>query len=1112
MSQHALFSNLNIDKVLFLEFDKKTFIKGQQYFFQKSVERVLISGSHLEASVQGSRSQPYHVSIDLLEKSSLWVCSCPVSGNCKHMAAALLEAKHLLAKHSGTSQKPSLKKASPKEPDSPSAVMQWMQALKEPTPTLEKAQQNQIVYVFNKNGRNLTLSVFTAYLKKDGEYSRIKNYNRSTLPSYATSTDQEIIPFLLTQKFNSANLSDLSLTEKSGPVITQTLFSTGRTRWADPNGPLLNWVEPEQASLEWAVSDKGSQHLRGTILGRDCFVFPTSPLLFFDLNKGEVGLATPPEDIPDIQGLLLAPELLPKQAESLKSNLEGLSHYPSLPQPISIQEVNLTKVKKKPLLHLSLKQVSLGYGWRKENHTLPFASLSFRYGDLEILPQSFEKQIQHFDGKRLISMSRSEKFERKSLDRMIKLGFIQANFGELQDPKNQESLLNCLTIPPHPEKFDQLYFSEISHAWEHFCDSVIPSLTQEGWEVTICPGFPFQRPVEVGEWFIDIDENSQTDNWFGLELGVEIDGKKVSLLPILLQFITHNSPTFIQDFIDSDTDSVKVKLPDGRYIQAPGDLVNRVLSVLSELYLSGNASPGQQLRLNRFDAEKLNQLHEAIPFATWKGGKEVRSLASKLKNFKGIQSQPQPRSLQAELRGYQKEGLSWLQFLREHQLAGVLADDMGLGKTIQILSYAMMEKESNRLQSPILVVAPTSVLPNWSREAKRFCPDLNLLSFYGPKRKDLVEEIPKSDLVLTTYPLLYRDKEILENLFFHTVILDEAQYIKNSQAKMTQVVCNLKSHHRFCLTGTPMENHLGELWSLFNFLAPGLLGDKKSFSKFFRNPIEKEGDTSRQKLLAQKLRPLMLRRTKEAVLSELPPKTEIRQLSSLEREQRELYESIRASMHKKVRDAIQSSGLAKSHIILLDALLKLRQVCCHPQLLKSQSAKQITTSSKFEQLMEMLPPMIEEGRKVLLFSQFTSMLQIIETACKERQIPFAKLTGRTRNREQPIEEFQSGQVPLFLLSLKAGGTGLNLTAADTVIHYDPWWNPAIEEQATDRAYRMGQDKPVFVYKMVCEGTVEEKILQMQEKKKNLASAIFDPKSSQLSSLSTSDIDALFEPI
>jgi SNF2 family DNA or RNA helicase len=425
-----------------------------------------------------------------------------------------------------------------------------------------------------------------------------------------------------------------------------------------------------------------------------------------------------------------------------------------------------------------------------------------------------------------------------------------------------------------------------------------------------------------------------------------------------------------------------------------------------------------------------------------------------------------------------------MQFLARYGLNGILADDMGLGKTLQALTHLLAEKESGDDQGqPSLVIAPTSVVENWQREAEKFAPDLEVIILQGSDRHQRFRQIPRADLVLTSFALIARDLEVFLKHEFHLVILDEAQHIKNPGAQVTQAVAQLNSRHRLCLSGTPVENNLGELWSLMNFLMPGFLGSRESFTETYRTPIEKGGNDEKRAALARRVGPLILRRTKHDVAKELPPKTEIGHSIEMSEAQKDLYETVRSTMDKQVRQALAIRG-TESRIMFLDALMKLRQICCHPSLLDGQEAN--AESAKFDYLVDLLDTFRQEGNRVLLFSQFTSMLSLIEAHLIAQGSSYLKLTGETKNRQELVERFQGGEGEVFLISLKAGGTGLTLTGADIVVHYDPWWNPAAENQATDRAYRIGQDKPVFVHKLICKGTVEERIQQMQGKKDDLA--------------------------
>jgi SNF2 family DNA or RNA helicase len=481
-----------------------------------------------------------------------------------------------------------------------------------------------------------------------------------------------------------------------------------------------------------------------------------------------------------------------------------------------------------------------------------------------------------------------------------------------------------------------------------------------------------------------------------------------------------------------------------------------------------------------------------------------------LADFDGVDVLPEPPGLQAELRPYQSYGLGWLQFLREYGFGGILADDMGLGKTLQTLAHVLMEKQDGRLRQPALVVAPTSLLFNWRAEARRFTPDLSVLTLHGADRKGQFQWIDESDLVLTTYPLLSRDGDLLARHDFHLLILDEAQAIKNPRTRAAREVRRLRAHHRLCLSGTPLENHLGELWSLFDFLMPGMLGGQTRFRQQVQRPIERNDDHDRREALARRIRPFFLRRTKQEVAPELPPKTEMVRAVTLEGPQLRLYERYRVAMHDKVRRAINGPGLDKSRILVLNALLKLRQICCDPRLLKDVEGVETMPSAKREMLGQLLPDLVEEGRRILVFSQFVSMLNLIEKDLEAMGIRFVKLTGQTRDRQAVVERFQTGQVPVFLISLKAGGVGLNLTAADTVIHYDPWWNPAVEDQATDRAHRIGQDQNVFVYRLLTEQTVEQKVFELQQSKRGLVESLFGGGGAI--NLTSDDLDTLFEPL
>ena len=597
---------------------------------------------------------------------------------------------------------------------------------------------------------------------------------------------------------------------------------------------------------------------------------------------------------------------------------------------------------------------------------------------------------------------------------------------------------------------------------------------------------------------------------------MELDGQRHNVLPWLPDLIAQAAQH------PPDPATGQPQLPpfvyvprgdaQGGFVRLPTEPLRPWLAALLELVGERGVDFSQpSLRLSRLEALRASAaLGEG---AVWQGAASLQALVQKLQGASPIAEVPLPASMHASLRPYQQQGLNWLQFLRAQGLGGILADDMGLGKTLQTLAHIQVEKDAGRLTAPALVIAPVSLMGNWHSEAARFCPGLRTLVLHGAGRHELSDSVAEHDLVIAPYSLLQRDRERWLQLQWHLVVLDEAQNIKNASTNVAQVVSALQARHRLCLSGTPMENHLGEIWSLFHFLMPGFLGSQQRFRELFRNPIEKQGDTGRLAQLRARVAPFMLRRTKALVASELPPKVETVMRVELTGAQADLYETIRLGMEKTVREALHSKGLAKSQITILDALLKLRQVCCDPHLVPLESARQVRESAKMAQLMELLPEMLAEGRRVLLFSQFTSMLGLIEAELQARGLPWVKLTGQSQKRDEIIQRFTSGEVPLFLISLKAGGVGLNLPQADTVIHYDPWWNPAAEAQATDRAHRIGQTQNLWVVKMVAQGTIEERILALQERKAQLAQSIYGGEAARREPLFTeSDLQQLLRPL
>ena len=706
------------------------------------------------------------------------------------------------------------------------------------------------------------------------------------------------------------------------------------------------------------------------------------------------------------------------------------------------------------------------------------------------------------------------------------------------------------------EPFGTLWSLPEESNFADFWIDQVPRLQGLGWQLVVRPGFAHQSaPVERWRLVLDasggegrepvIDPRARAltalrqphreGSWL-LSLGVDIDGRTLDLVPLLIDLLQRDARWLDANAIAAIDDDaiIQLRAPGGRCIEAPAAPLKAIVGAMVDLLSDPRRADRLEgpLALSAWELHRLEGLRQALidshaqraarvgEHGAWQleGAAGLAMLARRL----AAAGAPTPVSahtlagagLTLQLRPYQLQGVAWLQYLREQHLAGILADDMGLGKTAQVLAHLLLEKAAARLDMPALIVLPTSLISNWVSEAARHAPGLRVLTLQGPTREKEFARIADHDVILTTYPLLWRDIDALQAQPWHSVILDEAQMVKNAGSRAASALRRLHSRHRLCVTGTPLENHLGELWAHFDFLMPGFLGDARSFVRLWRRPIERNGETLRAQLLAQRVRPFILRRRKADVASELPPKTEVIRRVSLQGEQRALYESVRIAADELVRRILKRQGFAGAQIAILDALLKLRQVCCDPRLVKGTKTSPTMERAKMEWLLDTLPEMVDEGRRVLVFSQFTEMLALVEEALRQTELPHLVLTGATpvRDRGAIVARFQDRHEPVLLLSLKAGGVGLNLTAADTVIHLDPWWNPAVEQQATDRAHRIGQDQPVFVYKLVVEGSIEERMLALQARKAALAASVLGHDVDGGAKFGADDLDALLAPI
>ncbi len=749
----------------------------------------------------------------------------------------------------------------------------------------------------------------------------------------------------------------------------------------------------------------------------------------------------------------------------------------------------------------------------------------------------------------VVRMQRNLAAEFDAMDRVWDLGLIPVDPSKLQ----WRHRAAASTLGPVWTLAQEAHFGD-------FWAEQIPELRAEGWSVVVHPGFAHES-VPVLRWKLHIAPDTgallgkevdgplaprerpvqklmlpEREGAWLLSLGIEIDGETLDLAPMLADLLRRDARWLNarQMAAIDDIAIISLRAPGGKRIDAPAGPLKAIVGAMVDLLTDptrNQRKDGDPLHLGAWEARRIEALRAGLVLAhrvgtvngwnnDWQlqGDAGLAQLAKRLRSIGTPQPVAAPQGLQVQLRPYQLEGLAWLQYLRAQGLGGILADDMGLGKTAQALAHVLTEKEAGRLKRPALVVLPTSLLFNWQAEAARMAPSLRVLALHGADRGKRYLHIADHDLVLTTYPLLWRDVEALAAEPFHLLILDEAQMVKNAGSRSARALRKLQAPHLLCLTGTPLENHLGELWAQFDFLMPGFLGDVRSFNARWRKPIEENGETLRAQLLAQRVRPFILRRRKQDVATELPPRTETILRLQLQGKQRELYEAVRTTADKQVRRALERQGFEGSQIAILDALLKLRQVCCDPRLVKGTTKTAHTMErAKLELLADLLPALVDDGRRVLVFSQFTEMLALAAELLNTLALPYLTLTGQTppRQRGAVVRQFQAqgdASAAILLVSLKAGGLGLNLTAADTVIHLDPWWNPAVEEQATARAHRIGQDQPVFVYKLVVEGSIEERMLELQARKAALAQGVLGHDAEGAVKFSEADLHALLAPL
>lgn len=1041
------------------------------------------SRGRLSAQVKDYRDEGLAVSVDVVrDRRGIRVegeCDCQDGYNCEHVAAAVL---CWLQQRENQDVRED-------------ALTSWRRTLRRYHPASGgrgrrhgECLRYEVSMDTTRGEPRLRAEVGRVRRLKKGGFGKLVRISPAEFGSYRLKPlqdehDADILTLLQAIGSDRTGGYRLALAGELGGLALRRMVETGRCFLSGHESGPLKPGPGRQATVNWQSVEAGVCLSLGFDHGGEAGALtPTIPCFYIDDGDLTCGRVDSELDGPLLSRLVLLPPLSKEDARTIARDLVTDTGLEKLPLPVELDIVRAESVK--PVLRLVL------LGGAPDERMARVESVYSGHALAHVMADARERIVVPVADGSDVLVSRDVAAELDGIDTLSTQGW--------RLRRTEDALL---ALPAEEE-------GGANRFWADFLDRGAGELEAAGWDVRAGRGFSLR--IEKPEaWNLAAEEQPGND-WFSLSLTVTVNGRELPVLPMILEWLAGRG--------DADTGSIPdhdlvVPLEGDAWVRIPREVLAPVVGTLIELVQGeGHGSD----RLHRLHAPLLEDLRQQLreqgaEVGKWAMPEALRDVAERLGGFDGLTQSPPPAGLRGTLRDYQQKGLSWLQFLRRFGFGGVLADDMGLGKTIQVLAHLLLEKESGRQQGPSLVVAPTSLISNWRREAARFTPDLRVLVLHGNERHGLHERMAEYDVVLTTYSLLPRDSEPLLDQAFYCVVLDEAQWIKNPDTKSARTAFELEAAHRICVTGTPLENHLGELWSQFRFLMPGFLGSREEFTRRFRHPIERHGKGIVRDALAARIRPFVLRRTKAQVAAELPEKVEMESLVSLGGAQAALYETVRATMESRVRSALRDSGLGGNHVTVFNALLRLRQVCCDPRLLKIPAARSVAESAKLDMLMEMLPELVADGRRILLFSQFTTMLGLIAAELDQRNISYSKLTGQTRKRDQAIAAFQEGGASVFLVSLKAGGVGLNLTAADTVILYDPWWNPAVERQAIDRAHRIGQDKTVFVYRLIVENSVEERIRALQQRKQALVDAMVVEDGGAMENLGAGDILALFEP-
>jgi non-specific serine/threonine protein kinase len=1032
------------------------FKQGLEYFKEGRVKIKQWDNFSVLASVQGT--YPYIVRLSTDERTFDATCTCPYNYTCKHAVAVALK---VIEDQTSTEQNVVNEGTNWRE------YFEKQIAIQQVDSDFSLEVRWKLIYIIHILENYWNIKPVKVYMKKDGTYGRIQEPSFNELSEqnvFRTSGDLIAISYLERLQSQQSSVyyrgrletSYLDFGLDAGQLFN--LLGTSELHIKNEDGSIGTRIRYGRKAWKLIFklqTDEFGNYTFKPYFARDEKEIPindktriltVNPIWFY--RDGKLNYCDFPLNYSYIKSFIdenLQIMLSKDEYQSFISEyLAKLPIFPYVEFPPGIEVTEINAITGKRL-------------YIEEMDDQLVVSLSILYDKIEISYSQPNDQHLHYDTdtKKIIRVHRDREEEAIHRERVLETQILEDTPG--------------------------LFYATFEDALDWLFDG-LPALAEYGFEILgeeKLVRFRVKRaPANFG-----VNISSETD-WFDIELDLQFDGIPVTLEE--LKRALRANKKF-------------VKLRDGSLARLPEKLIEK----LNYMINFGKADDNSI----RFANHHLTFIDRLLAEADQKTMDTLsQEKIKKLDKFDKIKSYKLPDNFKGELRDYQKAGFDWMNFLKDFSFGGILADDMGLGKTIQAL--VLLRNEVNlRSKRSNLIVAPTSVIFNWIREIERFTPDLQFLVHYGTRRSKDFRRLKKYPLILTTYGHLRRDVVFLKEIPWNFVILDESQNIKNPQSETSKAVRLLEAQNRIALTGTPVENNTMDLWAQFAFINPGLLGDQNFFKESFMRPIERENNVQVANSLKKLIFPFILRRTKEDVAKELPPKVESVIYSPMSDEQQKLYDKWRMSYRDSIMDEIESKGLNKSKFKVLEGLTKLRQISCHPELINPSSME---PSGKFDALIEMVEEIVSEKHKVLIFSQFVQMLQIIKRHFDGNTVPYSYLDGSTKDRETPVVEFQENEnIQIFLISLKAGGTGLNLTAADYVIHYDPWWNPAVEMQATDRAYRIGQTRKVFAYKLISKDSVEEKIVKLQNKKRELVDSLISTEEGFFKSLGKEDVLDLF---